>query len=248
MKTSEETNEIVKALIKSQEEIAKVGKDRKNPFAESDYATLDNILEEVKPKLNKNGIFLSQEAFTNKTENSVSVGVVTKFIHSSGQFLEYEPLVMQLEKGAKMNMAQSAGSVITYAKRYSLSAALGISTGEDTDGVHPQFKQNNNQPQPQNQPTPEDNARQIEDKISEFKNYLKQNGKNLDELDDHIADKEKVANINQVDRLRVMGYYKAFATKQKMDNEQEAKKKMEQYEQGSMMQGNTTTPINWGNK
>jgi hypothetical protein len=51
-----------------------------------------------------------------------------------------------------MNMAQSAGSIITYAKRYSISAILGIATGDDTDGVHdvPTQNGNNVQQQPQN--------------------------------------------------------------------------------------------------
>ena len=34
-----------------------------------------------------------------------------------------------------MNVAQSLGSAITYARRYSLCAALGIATDDDDDGV-----------------------------------------------------------------------------------------------------------------
>src|SRR5699024_7096520 len=63
------------------------------------------------------------------------IGVETTLLHSSGEKAVYEPFFMQLEKGQKMNMAQSAGSIITYAKRYAVTSIFGISTGEDTDGV-----------------------------------------------------------------------------------------------------------------
>lgn len=140
MKTSEETKNIIEALTNVQSELSPVGKDRVNPFAESSYATLDAILKEVVPKLTAQGVFMTQEPVTTVEENLIKIGVVTRLMHKTGEYIEYEPLFMQLEKGAKMNMAQSAGSVITYAKRYSISAIMGISTDEDNDGVQPKSK------------------------------------------------------------------------------------------------------------
>lgn len=208
MKTSEGIDEIVKALIKAQDEISKVGKDRKNPFANSDYATLDNILEEVKPKLNKHDIFLSQEAFTEKTENSVQVGVITKFIHSSGQFIEYEPLFMELEKGAKMNMAQSAGSVITYAKRYAISAALGISTGEDTDGNQPQVEQNksnNDKDQKRKEEANEfyKNKKEVEERIREISKATNKPYKELLDFAINKSNEKLNANYNNINSKNI---------------------------------------------
>lgn len=132
--------EIVKALVKAQSEIGTITKNKKNPIARSSYATLDTILEEVLPKLNENGLFFTQKPFTRNVPVGnggviVEVGVETTLYHESGESLVYEPFFMAIEDNKRMNQAQSAGSIITYAKRYAISAILGISTDEDTDGV-----------------------------------------------------------------------------------------------------------------
>lgn len=130
---------LIKALIKTQKEIETVTKDRSNPIAKSTYATLDAILDEVLPKLNKNGIFLTQRPLSKIEENGRTyLGVETTLYHEDGGWLTYEPFFMEIEENARMNMAQSAGSIITYAKRYAVSAILGISTDEDKDGVQPE--------------------------------------------------------------------------------------------------------------
>ncbi|MGX8233981.1 ERF family protein [Bacillus subtilis] len=258
MKTSDETKNIIQALVKAQASFESVKKDRQNPFANSAYATLDAILEEVLPKLTENGIALTQEPVTSLTENGLKIGVITRLFHTSGEFMEYDPLFMELEKGAKMNMAQSAGSVITYAKRYAISAILGISTDEDNDGVQPKGgKQHDKRPQ-QKQPPQDDNAQKIEQAIQEYQDFLLDHGRNLGELNQYIIKQEKVQSIDQVDRLRVMGYYKAFAKKQETDNlkaererQQQAQSRQQQSQepqQQSLMDGRTTNVIDWGNK
>lgn len=136
MKRSEEFVEIIKGLRATQGSLKAVTKDRVNPFAESSYATLDAILAELLPKLNENKIFMTQEPIFNEDERGLSIGIETTLFHESGQWLSYEPFFMILEKGSKMNMAQSAGSVITYAKRYAVGAIFGISTDEDKDGIN----------------------------------------------------------------------------------------------------------------
>lgn len=237
MKTSEKTTGIVKALIQVQKEVKQVGKDRENPFASSTYATLDNILEEVKPKLNEHGILLSQEPHVHEQENGVTqVGVTTRLLHESGEWLEFEPLMMGLEKGSKMNMAQSAGSIITYAKRYSISAILGISTGDDTDGVHGQGQGNQQQGQPNqyqgqgkqqqaNQYQQQGNQQQgpsraqldaeLKAETQKYLNYLLQNGEEEAAINDWVAKREGVNRIEQVDPVRVMAQYKALAISKK---------------------------------
>lgn len=131
--------DLIKALVKTQKEIESVTKDRSNPIAHSTYATLDAILEEVLPKLNANGIFLTQNPVSKKDEEGkVFLGVETTLFHETGQSMSYPAFYMQIEENARMNMAQAAGSIITYGKRYAISAILGISTDEDKDGVQPQ--------------------------------------------------------------------------------------------------------------
>jgi hypothetical protein len=58
------------------------------------------------------------------------VGVVTVILHSSGEYIESEPIFATPVK----QDAQATGSVITYLKRYSLSAMFGITSDEDDDG------------------------------------------------------------------------------------------------------------------
>lgn len=90
------------------------------------YADLTEILDAVVPILNKHGLSLSQPAVTEGDR----FGVHTRIFHTSGH--EYDFGVLLLPGG---NTAQSAGSAITYARRYGLTAALGISPGEDDDGA-----------------------------------------------------------------------------------------------------------------
>lgn len=236
MKTSEETGNIVKAMIKVQTALKPVKKDRENDFANGHkYATLDAILGDVLPILTANDIFMTQEPGTEILEGSVAIFVTTKFFHSSGEFLEYSPLTFQLEKGSKMNLAQSSGSVITYIKRYALTAALGISSGDDTDGNTP-----HQEPQHTQQQEPQQNEAQrlqeINDTINQYKNFLVANGRDLDELDRYILNSEKVQKIEMLNPVKVMGYYKTFFKKQQTVNAEREKEKQ------------ANKPVMWGQK
>src|SRR5690625_4401905 len=51
-------------------------------------------------------------------------------MHESGEFIEYDPVFMQAEK----QTPQGAGALITYLKRYTLSAIFGITSDQDDDG------------------------------------------------------------------------------------------------------------------
>lgn len=73
------------------------------------------------------------------------------------------------------------------------------------------------------QPTQSDNQKEIETLIAKYRTYLLENNRDLNELNQYIIKKENVARIEQVDRVRVMGYYKAFVMKQKETNETIAK-------------------------
>ena len=125
MKKSTEIKSISAAMIKVQSEIKGMTPDAKNPFFKSNYITLDGILEYIRPILSKNEIWLIQEAKGLDTNVAVSTGLY----HSSGEFIETESLEMIPVK----NDPQVLGSLITYLKRYQLSALLGISSEVDDD-------------------------------------------------------------------------------------------------------------------
>ena len=127
MNKSENIKNLAIALSKFQAEISNPKNTASNPFFKSKYAPLQDVLNLVRPLLSKYGLSIVQLPYTKETDT----GVVTILIHESGEFIESDPLVLKAEK----NTAQGAGSVITYARRYAVSAILGIASEEDDDGA-----------------------------------------------------------------------------------------------------------------
>ncbi len=78
------------------------------------------------PELSKNGIAVVQSL--GAAASTGAPFVVTRLVHSSGQFFQSEcPVVGATDM-------QKLGSAITYARRYSLSAICSIAADEDDDG------------------------------------------------------------------------------------------------------------------
>lgn len=126
MTTSEQINEIAAACAKAQLDLKPAVKDAVNPaFKGSKYADLAAIVEASRVYA-KYGIAVFQDVTTGEAGASVT----TRLAHSSGQWIEFGPLTIPMAK----RDAHGAGSATTYAKRYALSAALGISSDEDDDG------------------------------------------------------------------------------------------------------------------
>ena len=90
-----------------------------------DYVPLDNILNKIKE--NKNFALLQPIGID---ENGVC-GVKCILVHKSGHVLETNTYPFAVKEDAKL---QDEGAEITYRKRYSLGAFLGMATEEDTDG------------------------------------------------------------------------------------------------------------------
>jgi hypothetical protein len=126
MKRSETIGALAKALTAFNSEVSKVSKDAANPFFKNNYASLDNIIDEVRPILTKNGLTLMQFP----SGDGQNVSVTTYLMHESGEWIESDPLIMKPVK----NDPQAIGSCITYARRYSLQSFLSLNTGEDDDG------------------------------------------------------------------------------------------------------------------
>lgn len=125
MNTSAEINEIAKACAAAQLELKPAVKDAMNPAFKSKYADLASVVEAARVYA-KHGVCAWQDA----TLTEGGVAVLTRLAHHSGQWVEFGPMIVPLAK----RDAHGVGSATTYAKRYALSAALGIAADEDDDG------------------------------------------------------------------------------------------------------------------
>lgn len=126
MRQSEQINEIAKALVAVQAELEPVAKDSVNPHFKNKYASLDTITEAVRPVLARHGVAIVQGG---GETTAAGILVTTMLVHTSGQWIS-SSFLMPLEKQS----AQSAGSAVTYGRRYLLGAMLALATEDDDDG------------------------------------------------------------------------------------------------------------------
>lgn len=126
---TEQINEnIYTALAAAQAEFRTVVKNKTNPAFHSKYADLQAILDACRPALNAHGLFLTQKV----DAEGATIKVETIITHTSGESISSGVLAMTVPPGK--NAVQAAGSTLTYARRYSLSAFLGVAADDDDDG------------------------------------------------------------------------------------------------------------------
>ena len=126
---SETIGKLSEALSKAQGEFKAAAFDATNPFLKNKYASLGSIIETAKPLMAKNGLSVSQLM----VGSDQGMGITTILMHASGEWLEGTVMLpMGEEKGR--SMAQSAGAIITYLRRYALASILGIYADDDEDG------------------------------------------------------------------------------------------------------------------
>lgn len=126
MKKSESIVEISKALTEFHKNVEQPLKDADNPFFKSKYVPLENVVQAINDVAPKHGLSFTQWAVND--ENGM-IGVATMLMHSSGEFIEYPPIYSRPDK----SNVQGLGSLITYLKRYTLSAIFGITSDIDDD-------------------------------------------------------------------------------------------------------------------
>ena len=256
MKRSDEINELAKAMAAFQGEVKQPKKDADNPFFKSKYVPFEAVVAAVSKEAPKHGLSFTQWPTMNEGGR---IGVTTLLMHTSGQWMEFDPIFMKLEK----DTAQAAGSVISYLKRYALSAAFGIASDEDDDGNEaskPAEKKNNNQQQSgnkqqqnRNTPPPQEPQQNQEpgtnNLITKYVNLLEKAGADTKQIFEEIAKQAGVANIRQVDKLQALGELKtryAAIENEMLKNQQQNTENNTQQE--SLLEGRTTQPVNWGSK
>lgn len=104
-------------LLEFQKKVNAIKKDGKNPHFKSTYATLTQIISEVKPILSECGVLLTQPIKDNK--------VGTVLIDDKGLLAEsWIDLPIGLTP-------QQIGSAITYYRRYTLASLLALEIDDD---------------------------------------------------------------------------------------------------------------------
>jgi len=157
---SDQVSELFTALSKAQGEMLPALKDSANPYFKSKYADLSSIWEVCRPVLANNGLSIiqttipCQEVLVGDKVKYSSI-LVTTLAHASGQYIKsYTPIICQKED------IQSYGAALTYIRRYSLAAIMGVSQ-EDDDGEKAMQRTK-----------PKSDSKKEEDSITEFMETL----------------------------------------------------------------------------
>lgn len=124
MQTSEQINEIATALAKAQGEITGALKDSANPFFKSKYADLASCWDACRGPLSANGLAVVQ--IPGISEDATRMVLETRLMHSSGQWIS-----SLLPIHPKDESPQAMGSALTYARRYALTAMVGVAQVDD---------------------------------------------------------------------------------------------------------------------
>lgn len=176
MNQSENINELATALSKAQSIMEAALKDATNPFFKSKYANLESVWSAARPALCANGLCIIQttEEMGDKTV------LVTMLAHSSGQWIK-----SRLPLNPSKNDAQGMGSAMSYARRYSLSAMVGV-VAEDDDGESAVGRGSSSHQ------TKKPNAHQEQEYIPEPKKLSKEQLNDLQKLWDQVDDTCKI--------------------------------------------------------
>ena len=122
---SDDISALIPALIEARGKVPQIAKTAENPYFNSMYVSLDELVDAVTPALQEHGLAVMQ--FPTLVDGVP--GLTTVLAHTSGQYIG-----STMPLGVPLNVkAQEQGSAITYARRYALMALLNVVGDEDDD-------------------------------------------------------------------------------------------------------------------
>lgn len=127
-KAKETVKNVAQALLAAQKEAPALQKNAINPHFSNRYISLDSLMEQVLPVLNKHELLLVQAPTT--LEDGVTPALRTTLEHPASETCTTSVMPLILDK----QNPQGQGSAITYARRYALMAMLGLVADTDDDG------------------------------------------------------------------------------------------------------------------
>jgi hypothetical protein len=165
MTRSESIAHLAAALTQAQAEMPVALFDATNPFLKNKYASLGSVIQASRPILAKHRLSLVQFPISQAAADiAISaaqpspalrapspapagegprgggsatcdyIGVESILAHESGEFVA-ERIVIPLVEEKGKSKVQSAGSTLTYLRRYSWASILGMYSDEDSDGT-----------------------------------------------------------------------------------------------------------------
>ena len=132
---SENLDQLFTALAKAQGEMSAAAKDCANPFFKSRYADLSSVWTACREPLSKNGLSVLQIVQSSELGDVLH----TTLGHSSGQFMT-STMPIRIKTGNGGNELQALGAAITYLRRFSLAAIVGVAPDDDNDGNGSSYK------------------------------------------------------------------------------------------------------------
>jgi hypothetical protein len=124
MQMSENIADLAAALAKAQLDLEGAAKKSNNPAFRSKYADLGAVWDAWQEVGPKNGLSVAQ--FPTDSDDAKMVSLTTMLLHSSGQWLKGT-----FSLPASKQDAHGFGSAVTYLRRFSLSAIVGVCPIDD---------------------------------------------------------------------------------------------------------------------
>jgi hypothetical protein len=122
---SENSKNLASALLAVQRDAPSLQRDGINPHFKSKYVSLDSLMSQVLPVLNKHDLVLLQQPTVHEGQPALR----TRILHAPSGEAEEDTMLLVLGK----QDPQGQGSALTYARRYALMAMLGLVADEDDD-------------------------------------------------------------------------------------------------------------------
>lgn len=193
MEKSESIKNLATSMAQFRKNLLKAqpSKDGKSHYG--NYVTLEDLTAAVDGALPES-LGYTQEA----TSDPNGVSITTMLFDASGEYIIYNPLSMPVQR----KDAQAFGSAETYARRYSLSAAFGVSASKDDDGQQA-TKAAPNKPQNGTKKTAD---RVTTDQMTELTKLFKQTSEvtkgSLANVQKYYLGQFNVSNISQLTKLQ----------------------------------------------
>lgn len=144
MVMSPEIDKLFAAMSKFTQQVEQPSKDGVNNHTKAKYVKLEGVVGAIKSGMVDTGLSYIQAPIS----GTDFVGASTIITHMSGQFIKFPAFGFTF----KTNKPHDVGAYMTYARRYSLTAAFGLASDEDDDGNHANQTTEQMNQQQQNRP------------------------------------------------------------------------------------------------